>query len=108
VLKDIRSPLKEKAAHRDLAMNDHGKAHLFVVVLVARKWLIFRPAFHLQVGDDVRSGRRRSFIAPALARFFDTSKVVPELPVAHAEGRTPGKLVQPPMHLFKWLSEQPD
>src|SRR5437762_4819107 len=91
--------LKEKAARFDLAINDHGKAHLFVIVLVARKWLTFRPALHLQVGDDVRSGRRRRFIAPASTRFFDTGMVVPELPVAHAKRRTPGKLVQPPMHL---------
>ena len=98
-----------QAANRNrLDAGSSKQAHRHVFPFVSGKGLIVRPAFHLQIGNDVLPGRRRCLIAPELLNFHYPGQVMPQFAVLHAEGRTPGKFIQPAMHLFKRLAKEPD
>jgi hypothetical protein len=75
------------------------------MLLVPRKRLLFGPPFLFQVSDDVKLRGCGCLVAPKFPHLFDTCKVMTQFAVAHPVGRLARKLIQPAMHLFKWLTQ---
>ena len=69
--------------------------------LIPWKRLILGPTLHLQIRNDVLSGRRRRFISPAFADLLDSGSVVPKFTVAHSSRRTARHLIRPFVNLRK-------
>jgi hypothetical protein len=65
----------------------------------------FRPAFVLQVGDDVLSGHRSGHFAEEGDDFADAGCVIPLLPMPVAILRTAGEGIEPAVDLGIELAE---
>jgi len=83
-------------------------AHPDVILLVFGKRLFIGPAFHLQIGDNMLTGRCRCFITPPPPHFFNPGAVVPEPAVVKPVGRAKSEFIEPPMNLLIRLPAKSD
>ncbi len=121
-LRRIAAPLGGRARHdsstqshfQERGVRHHDAEHKLeetqgnIIPLVFRKGMPGSPAFHLQVRNDVLAGRCGCLVTPKLPHFLDPGLVMPLLSVSHPLRWPPGKLVQPPVNLSKWLAEKSD
>jgi hypothetical protein len=77
-------------------------------VFIPREMICLRPAFFLQIGDDVLAGHRSGRFAKEGDDLADTGFVMPLLPMPKAILRTAGEGIEPAVDLGIGLTKQSD